>query len=327
MDLYNIYNNMVELDAKKDDVIVNTESFKFNTYVDEGPSLKFNRNGYTDCLKLNKKSMSQLNNLIGLPNSYFNKIEPHMQDCNVKYMLRKMKHQDVMLRNYRNENIRGIVGPKYTIFNDSQLVKAVIDVLETGIMKQPELVRDYTDDGFMRLQVIDKGEWVKDGTCLSIHVCNGELGDKSVSIDGGLYTIKCTNGLLTGLFTDNYKRKHIGINGNQLNKDVYNCIYNVMNSVDNVKFALEKSDNKKITIDNIQKFLKGLTSLPKAWRDHMLETQEMRATGEISAWDFVSDMTFTAQGFFDGKVQYEVSEEVREQIERVAGEFLYASVR
>lgn len=231
--------------------------------------------------------------------------------------------KDIMLRILGNQVV-GVVSGKYTIFDHSEALE-VLDKALQGADAHDSFVVEATSltasNMYVRLidpekVVVSGPDGVKDTTA-GLILRNGQTGQSAVSVEFMLYTFACSNGLI---ISDDrgmvYKRKHVGITHEELEKELTEVIRQFPDYVVAARESVAKAQATRLDI--------GDRELLKARLKRGLRTGD-KVVGEIidlmdlkydnTKWGLVSAITEVAQKF-NAERQYE--------FEKYAGDLLLA---
>ena len=307
---------LMEDNKYKDDMVLRNDDMYFVAEDDyNGLRIADTFLGNVTLYDLSTVAKQQLCNTLGIPQQYFDRCPDWLRKQNVDYHLSQHPKR-MMARTYKEHPkkgnvVRGLLSEKYGIIDYAPTVQAINNVVGTGLMKDPHVMRDHYEDSILRIHVVDKGAEVMEGSFSGVLITNSELGLHKLDASFGVYTLACSNGLVIPRMVTGFSRRHIG-NYKTLNQDLYNAIKEFDNIQNKVSSMLNDSNKCFIEKENAIKYINDLREFPLQWRKDMVDRINNRGV-KTRAWHICYDMTQLAQSY---------SENTRMLIEQEAGSFL-----
>jgi hypothetical protein len=151
-----------------------------------------------DYLEVNNKKYrytdwaeSQFCKALDLPVHYFKRLPPHMKEITAKYDLERKYDACIKLRMDQSNNIRGIVSPKYQIFDNVDFLRIIMDNSE--VSPNLKIHRYFQSNDFMSIKMIDDSKEFEDGLKSGICITNSETGRASAKIAPFIYRKSFSN--------------------------------------------------------------------------------------------------------------------------------------
>jgi len=296
-----------EKDTRTEDVFV---SPKLLGYSVNGELITGNEfYGFTDWGK------NQLFHKLAIPTTYMERCPLDLQKQNVDYWINNAKYEEKnwMLRTVEQDGkkyVRSVLTDKYSIFDNTDVLKMVADVV--GDQKH-EIKRFNTDelfDGFnMRItfpEISYNAGTLKDGQpdelMFGMQIRNSEVGKRSVSIGGFIYRTICSNGLqVVEAKTERFMQRHMGVKKEDMPLKVAQAFEKVLSQGEKQMAQFAQTKNMKITdpmkaINDLLKRTKGIT-LPKEFNVTVQECFQVERidSKQATVYDLVNSFTRAAQ--------------------------------
>lgn len=304
----------------------NTQMFSLDTGNEEAKSI------------LTPYSLAQLGTRYGIPSRYVNKCVsvgkshsgfiPLVEENYKRWM--NIDHNEVVLRQYDNVTsdgtiavTRGIVTPKYKIFDTSEIMEVIAQNFDT---RKNYSVRQYLmnpERFHIRLISDEQLDVPEEDLYMGITIDSSDVGRSSLCVRGIIFKQVCSNGLiLPKSIGDMYRQIHVGIGADRFYEDLVACVAalsdmkvhaeNIINSaIDSKVIPFDINDE-----DDVEKFRKKYVGLSKETMNDIIELMNNEVYGDAdSRWGLVNSITEVAQKY---------SLETRINLEKTAGLLLVA---
>ncbi|RJR12594.1 DUF932 domain-containing protein [Candidatus Parcubacteria bacterium] len=327
-ELQNLYNQLLQENTKKVDIITPISSAEFIAEGDKNYLLL--RKGETlpseyhdfrfgdirdRVLELSSHALQQLCSKIGVPMSYINKCEPEAREYNIGHWLKKTDGNNLFrcILEKDSSRVRGILSDRYTPVADSFVVSSLKNAIEASNIDNPLVTRIYAGEEMLRVQVSDGKKPVVNDTTLGFYCGNSEIGLSTIFIEAGLYTFKCTNGLRVPNFSFEFNRRHVGnISYNQIGSNFHNQINNIMNNYSRMVSYMKIANQITMKKTSFSKFIEDSKNFSVPLKDNM-KARIKKLSAENVLWAYVSQMTEEAHYY---------KEQERMEIEKQAGLYM-----
>ena len=311
--------------------------------------------GFTDI------GLQQFATKVGIPSQYASKlatIDKELLASNFNTML-KMNvdpNKDLLVRATNKPSgpcMRAMLSDRYGILDNHEFVGAVADAfVATGLDQSVKIEDLHLGDRSFHIRLTDEHgkkdamtaakEWEQstghylmssrgmahDFLYPMLHLSNSEIGASSVKLEGGVYRVVCTNGMVAPANIDNsFKRRHFGFTQNELTAYVVEKAQGILRNAqaftgdfidaqfteikepeDTIERLIAKHRITKANEKSIRSEL-GLTT--GGWP----KTDRLIGTGTaITAYDMANAITATARDLKDY--------DARVDLERIAATFV-----
>lgn len=215
--LQGVVDRVTELENYKVDKIIHSSNVTMN--VNDYGSLMFEFKENLPDMRINPVAHTQVAKWLGIANSYYTKMlenKPDLLAENVNAWLKDID-RNYMFRSYiggGHDIVRAIVSDRYKRIDNIDLLNGVIlpemENFDGLTVKSAEVT-----DKCMYLQIVSENikseiPEVGDVVQAGIFLGNSELGFMNWVIQFLVYTLACTNGMVSADSISGFRRKHIG---------------------------------------------------------------------------------------------------------------------
>jgi hypothetical protein len=258
---------------------------------------------------------SQLCHKLAIPTTYMDRCPEELQGENINYWLKNSKYEEKnwMLRTVEEDGkkyVRSVLTDKYSIFDNTDVLKMVENVVGDQKYEIKRFSADETFDGFhLRLTLpeisYNAGKTMDgkvDELTFGLHIMNSEVGKRSISITPYIHRLICENGLqVVEAKGDRFMQRHMGVQKEDMPLKVAQAFERAIAQGEQQMAKFVDTKNMKVTdpmksINDLLKRVKGLT-LPKDFNVEIQECFEIERIEKnvATVYDLVNSFTRAAQ--------------------------------
>ena len=307
-------------------------------------------------LGFNEVGLAQLATKVGVPTAYARKLaeqDTELLSVNVNRWIKELPDKDLLIRGTERTDketgvttpiVRAMLSGRYGILDNDVYVRNVRTAFESLNMESLTIQELWMSDTTFHLRLTDKTaafdaakaylqtarpgehgfvnkEGDPDFLFPMLHLGNSEVGFAAISLEGGVYRVVCTNGLVRPYKGDGranqdgegkFKKRHYGFDADNLSQYVVGKATEILRSA--TKMTEQFAETQAEVVENPTEVIERLVEKHKLQKNVQKDIlAELGEPTTVSKYDLINAVTAVARTR---------TPETRIAIERVAANFL-----
>jgi hypothetical protein len=245
---------IVKQNAEKRDLVMPTTKLALAATDREKPALTFSFNGQEIAADLTQSAIRQLGTWAKIPAVYFDRLTApehrELLESNVNHWLQKSDDRR-LVRMFQNGKTvaRAFLSDKFKLRRDNydvalnlmpRLREAGMEIKSATITETRLYIQAVDTRLVAKIQPGTHQRTLDDTLYGGVVISNSETGHGSLSIEGLIYRLACTNGMIVG---QSLRRSHVGnILGDRDSDDVYDVLSDDTLKLDDAAFWAKATD-------------------------------------------------------------------------------------
>lgn len=318
-----LYNKAVELNDRCKDYTISKANINNIMFKDSG-LFSFKPDGQDSFIKdisISEHALGQICAKLGVPKKYIErclKEDPILATENINSWL-ETYDKGLFIRCH-DDNIRGVLSPKYSVFDTPDILKGLSDVYDFSdfTVKGSYVSPERFHARIVMPRTLDIP--MEDDLMPGIQIDSSDVGRSILTVKFLIYKQVCTNGLVVstggGVL---FSQKHIGISSNEF-------VSEFKRSIENIPMLIEHSEEliseaKSNSLGTLQKeqmltYIEDLqkkANIPEESAKRVMNIVKSEVYGAPTRWTLINALTQEAQNF---------TLEKRLEVENFAGKLL-----
>lgn len=289
-------------------------------------------------VEVSDRAQSQLAGRLGIPVRWIQdpeKCPPSLREIVFNWKFHYEDSKELLMR-MNGGDLRAVLSDQYTPFDHLELVSAVYDALKINdMLEHVKVVKSHVGDEMSAYLIIpeinfDTGEDrpISDGggtggLIPAVYLSNSEVGSGSARIHGGLFRSYCTNGMIFGWQAESsFRITHRFKNKNQIALLANEAIAEAMKLSEKGAHRFMEAQHRKILparLDSLVNMWGSKYGIGVERAENWLEAVTAQSGADQPTYaDVINEATHMANRT--------ESRQVREDLERMAGEMVFAEL-